>query len=331
MKYQENLIALNRLRGRIIAGVAIAILIAAIGLGMFFYKFFSPITPSDLNINPMDEFNRNRAITTVFSIVLMGDLLFAVLYYESFKRLYKEFIVKKPLDESFDNLNYEWANGFSIETIQSFFPYTSHPKDTNYSEDLIQASYKGIPFELSDVMVYFNASGNNKYFMGRMMVIDLPDKLTNSVQIFSKTFTKNYNLPYLPDIEMDSVEFNRNYIVKAANPHDAFYLLTPHMMEHIDKLSKRFEGIAIHAFGNKIAFALRNNNTNSFDPAKWYKKVNYQDELSKVYREIDDIKAIISVINDLGSNSERTAPAQDNLTPGGFRITHKFPSGRKLI
>ena len=93
---------------------------------------------------------------------------------------------------------------------------------------------------------------------------------------------------------MNLLEFNREYLIKAANPHDAFYLLTPHMMEHIQKLSKRFEGIAIHAFGNKIAFALRNGNTNSFDPKKWYKKISYQEEIYNVYNEIEDIKSIIS-------------------------------------
>ena len=320
MNLQQDINELNRSRRHIIAGFAIAALLGLSFISLFIYKFLGDPAPVDSATDVFSQFARTHLLMIVACFGLMISLIYAGLSYAKFKTIYKEIFVRKPLADNFDNLRYEWANGFSMDTIKSIFPYTTPPKNYNCSEDLIKASYNGVPFEMSDVMVYFSASGNNKYFLGRMMIIDLPDKLTNSVQIFSKTFTKNYNIPFMSDIEMDSVEFNREYLIKAANPHDAFYLLTPHMMEHIQKLSKRFEGIAIHAFGNKIAFALRNGNTNSFDPKKWYKKISYQEEIYNIYNEIEDIKSIISTICSLGSNPDNS---QDNLMPGSFRITYR--------
>lgn len=225
--------------------------------------------------------------------------IYAVVTFIKFKYVYKEVFVRIPLNDNFDNVNYEWAKGFSPDTIQKCFNFVSQ---VNRSEDLINASYKDIPFEMSDVMATFKTLGPEKHFRGRMLIIDLPDKILDSVQLFSTKFAKKYNISYTSNIEMDSVEFNREFMIKATDPHDAFYLLTPHMMEHISKMSTRFEGIAMHAFGNKVALALENKNIDSFDPKKWYKKVNYQNEISKVYKEIEDIKMIISNIYDLRSN-----------------------------
>ncbi len=320
MNLQQSINELNRSRRHIIAGFAVAALLGLSALAFFLFNFLSGPTSVDSAADVYSQFARTRIFMVLIPIGLIICMIYAGLSYVKFKTIYKEILIRKPLADNFDNLQYEWANGFSMDTIKSIFPYTAPPQNYNCSEDLIKASYNGIPFEMSDVMVYFNAAGNNKYFLGRMMIIDLPDKLTNSVQIFSKTFTKNYNIPFMSDIEMDSVEFNREFLSKAGEPHDTFYLLTPHMMEHIQKLSMRFEGIAIHAFGNKIAFALRKGNTNSFDLKKWYKKISYQEELYNVYNEIEDIKSIISTICNLGSNPNNS---QGNLMPGSFRISYR--------
>ena len=70
-------------------------------------------------------------------------------------------------------------------------------------------------------------------FNGRMLVFDYPGKKVGTTRIYSDAFY------YLPKdditknnkVEMESDKFNQIFRVYAEDPHDAFYLLTPHFME----------------------------------------------------------------------------------------------------
>ena len=61
-------------------------------------------------------------------------------------------------------------------------------------------------------------------------------------------------------------------------------------MELITDLNKRFNKFIIHARGNKLVLALNDINTDSFDSKKICKRINYQKEIAKINKEIDDIK-----------------------------------------
>lgn len=243
-----------------------------------------------------------------------------------YKELYKDLFVKRPLEENFDNLYYDWTSGFSKETVESF--QICEMGYGFYSEDLIQASYLGIPFEMSDVLMSYSSSGSDDGVINinrRFLVTDLPNKYLNTVQVFSKTYN------FMPDfssaittqnVELESVEFNNDFLIRAINPHDAFYLLTPQLMEQIMTYRKRCKNIALHACGNKIVLALDDLSGDSFDADSHFKKVSYQEESAKINKEINDIKAFISIIKSLDPGTSETDEAK-TLQPGGFLIEHK--------
>lgn len=265
--------------------------------------------------------------------MLLGFLIMGIGIYflrgtvYNYKTLYKQVVIEKPLEESFDNLHYDWTSGFSEETVKSF--EVCRMGNRFYSEDLIQASYLGIPFEMSDVTVKYHSPSNKHpkiFFQGRILVLDLPDNNINSVYILSKTFKNMQNIGKTiqsQTVNMDSNDFNQNFIVKATNPHDAYYLLTPHFMEHITDLSKRFKSIIIHARGNKLVLALDDINTDSFDSDRIFKRINYQQEIAKINKEINDIKAIITVIRNLDANNvSNSYESYSKLDSGSFIIEH---------
>lgn len=257
-----------------------------------------------------------------------------------YKTLYKQVFIENPLNENFDNLHYDWTSGFTKETVERFA--ICKKGNQFYSEDLIQASYQGVPFEMSDVTVQQHSPSNKHtktFFKGRILVLDLPDVNIDSVYIATRAFNQIDALVQnnrFQTVNMDSNDFNHKFFVQAINPHDAYYLLTPHFMEHITNLSLRFKNIIIHARGNKLVLALNDINTNSFDSDKLFKKINYQQEIAKINKEINDIKAIITIIRNLDSNYvSNSSDAATKLESGGFIVEHtanayKY-SGEKIL
>ena len=220
------------------------------------------------------------------------------------KSIYKSLFVQRPLEENFDNMYYDWQSGFSSELVRNF----SLCKMGNRfnSEDYIRAEYQGVPFEMSDVTVQYHTSGKHShtttYFRGRILIIEFPEKMVNSVQIFSKAFKYRAALAgnmKAQNVEMESVRFNKEFDVHAVSPHDAFYLITPPFMERLYRIEAKVSSVAMHAFGNKIVIGFNEPTNNAFDSKNLFKNISYQEEMNKVQRDIDDIKELISIIRNL--------------------------------
>jgi hypothetical protein len=253
---------------------------------------------------------------------------------KAYKQLYKDLFVMQPLSKNFDNLYYDWAQGFSEQAVASF----SLCKMGNrfHSEDYIKASYEGIPFELSDVTVEYHTSGKNShtttYFKGRMLVIDFPEKMVNSVQIFSKSFNyranhTNFGKPQ--KVEMESVEFNRAFDVRAVSPHDAFYLITPAFMERLALITMRTRSVAIHTCGNKMVIGFNEPSNNAFDASNMYKPISYPDEMDKVQKDIDDIKELITIIRSM-QPAEDVARLDPYMNQGAYPGQGSYNPGQSV-
>ena len=305
MNFEQGVKEMNRVRHRAILGYGL-IIFGFISGGVLMVMF-SPVI-----------------LLLGFAIMILGAF-FAKGTVKEYKNLYKDLFIKRPLTENFDNVHYDWTSGFSEKTVENF--QICRMGNRFYSEDLVQASYQGIPFEMSDVIVKTNSPGQKVdkiHFQGRILVFDLPNKNLNSVQVYSKMFRNKTDLTTavnIQNIEMENVEFNKKFLIRAISPQDAFYLLTPQLMERIMAYSQRFQNIAIHACGNKMVLALNDLSKDSFDADITFKKVSYQEEAAKINKEINDIKAIISIINNMNPGTSETDEAK-TLKPGGFLIEH---------
>ena len=166
-----------------------------------------------------------------------------------------------------------------------------------YTEDYLSAFYNGIHFEQSDVTVQYHTSGKNShtttYFKGRMFVFDFPYKNVSSVRCFSNTFfykaaSNNQK------IKLESGNFNKIFKTDAFYEHDAFYFLTPQMMERISALNAKYGNVAVHFMGNKLFVGI-NMKSDAFDH-DYTKKVDYMEEVAKMNQ---DTQVIIDIINTL--------------------------------
>lgn len=233
------------------------------------------------------------------------------------KQIYKETFVAGTLSEMFDDVEYLWEQGFKREDMKHFALVT--PGDSLHSEDLLRGSYKGIHFEQADVRITHTSGGKHRHtyvhFDGRMFAFDFPLDIA-SVQIFSSNFGYpapspkklaeqkmnvytswgNTGIKKEERIELENVEFNRQFDVRASREHDAFYVLTPHMMEKIQNVHRKYGNVALHFDGQKVYMGFNTSN-DAFDMNPNTKKVYYPEEKEKVRKEAEVIIEIIDALD----------------------------------
>ena len=142
--------------------------------------------------------------------------------------------------------------------------------NTYYGKNLVKGTYKDLSFSLSDVTLinhseHEDSDGNTQdhdvtVFAGQWAVLDFGKPFSTNLIVRErgeKLFDKWADGK--STVEMEDVEFNKKFIVIAEDAHNAFYLLTPQMMEHIIQAEKRFKGRIYFCFmDGKIHIAIDN-------------------------------------------------------------------------
>lgn len=216
-----------------------------------------------------------------------------------FQQLYKDFFAKGILDEIFTDVQCNWREGYSEWMVDDIG--LTKKGNRFSSEDYIRGRYEDVPFEQSDVVVrHVVRSGKQThtytYFRGRIFTFEFPKTDICSVVVFSKSFMYQGNCGGISHkkVEMESGDFNKRFIVKAVQSHDAFYVLTPQVMECISNLEQTYGNVAMRYIGGKVHVAV-NMAGDAFD-GNINKKVVYVEEQEKIRR---DCNVIIDMIHKL--------------------------------
>lgn len=214
-----------------------------------------------------------------------------------FKELYKQTFVTSVLRESFSNAMYDWTRGFSQNDVKQFGLCKFGNRFS--SEDYLSASYNDVKFEMADVTIQYDSgtgehSHTTTYFKGRMLAFEFPKNNITSVQLHSKDFKYAPKNPFgydMKGISTESTSFNSKFLVTSANEHDAFYVLTPQLMESIQRIYAKYQNIEMHFAGNNLYVGL-DGCSDTFDfPAGKY--IDYEAEQERIKNDIQDIKDII--------------------------------------
>lgn len=218
---------------------------------------------------------------------------------KEYKKLYKETFVKAVLSETFDNVEYYWEKGFDQNAVKGFA--LTRLGNIFRSEDYLRARYKGINFEQADVTIKYKTHGKNShtttYFKGRMFVFDVPEKSVVSVQVFSSNYLYRAGTIEkfkMNKVQMESEHFNKEFDVNAMNMMDAFLVLTPQMMERIQKIKYTYGNIGMHFHGNKLYVGI-NMQGDAFD-GSLNRKIDYYTEKQATMRDVQVIKDIIDTM-----------------------------------
>lgn len=139
-----------------------------------------------------------------------------------------------------------------------------------HASGLIKGSYKGISFMQSDVVLIRHTESEDSdgnvtehdttVFKGPWAVLDFHKPFSTNLVVRERTgrasekWEKNKAV-----VQMENIAFNEKFTVISEDAHNAFYLLTPQMMEHIIQTEKRFSGRIYFCFMNgKIHIAIDN-------------------------------------------------------------------------
>ena len=158
-------------------------------------------------------------------------------------------VVPQVLSEIFDDVEYDAYRHISPEVIHASgaFPFAY---DKVSGGDYIKASYRGMGLELCDLMLEeevrttsTDSDGNSTsdtktitVFVGQWLILDFHKELSADLGVF-EGLRKQYD-----QIETENAEFNKRYGISCDSVHDAFYILTPNMMEHIMAMDRRAGG-----------------------------------------------------------------------------------------
>lgn len=189
--------------------------------------------------------------------------------------------------------------------------------DRYNSNDLVIAQYKDTSFMQSDVHIeekheYRDSDGNRRttyvtIFKGRWMIFEFNKNFKANVQVCQKGFGNNkvntwFSETKFKKVEMESQEFNKNFKVYAQEPIDAFYILTPKIMEKIRNLDERNSGKILLCFvNNKLHVGIYDNN-DSFEHSSVFKKINQEASTNSITTDIEKITMFIDELeldNDL--------------------------------
>lgn len=188
---------------------------------------------------------------------------------QKFNKLYKENIVLPCLKGIFTDVQYLPENGISRSTISGTGMMSTG--DRFHSSDYLKAKYKDINFECSDVHIETESTDSdghttyNTIFRGQWYIFDFNKTFKSDIEVCEKWFGSNrtgsiFDTERLKKVELEDVDFHKNFKVYAKNEIDAFYILTPPMIERIKKLNEEVSGKFLFCFcNNKLHVGLYNN------------------------------------------------------------------------
>lgn len=216
---------------------------------------------------------------------------------------YRRRIAEPLLNTCFPGYKYYPAQGITKEELVKLNVFHTISLSKVMSEDYVEGTYKNIHYHQSDLIAKdVKSKSTTTFFNGRVGIYDYRKSgFTGELIITSKKYVTYINNGGLNKIEMESMEFNRTFNVYADTPHTAYFILTPHFMEHIMDLNA-YGDLYIRIVEDKICI-LRNHVTGMFEP-DLTKPLDIKLEIGRSYFELKEIERFIDVLNIEGTPEE---------------------------
>lgn len=257
-----------------------------------------------------------KAPGAVFYALIIGAIISAVKVQkpkQEFTKAFKDTFVLKALQSVFTDLVYEPEKGLDESVISS--TQMMDMGDRYSSNDFISAKYKNINVVQADVHIEEEHESTDSdghttrtwvtIFRGKWMIFDFNKTFKANIQVSQKNFgnsrIKNWGQAVkYKKVMMEDQAFNNQFKTFAQDEHDAFYILTPSLMEKIKKLAGSVNGKLLFCFiDNKLHIGLQNGK-DSFEHSI-FKEIDEE----KVTNEIaQDIKIITNFVDELSLDND---------------------------
>ena len=219
---------------------------------------------------------------------------------------YKKTIILDTFNKKFSDVNYQPDIGIDSNVIAQ--TQMMRMGDIYSSNDYVRAKYKNISFESADVLIqeeYTDSDGDTHYttlFQGQWFIFDFNKPFKADLQVCEKNFTnaKRKGLfakkeERLHKVELEDIEFNKLFNVYSQVEVEAFYVLTPNVMQHIKELNNKIPGSLLFCFiNNKLHVGLYNNK-DLFEASIFIKVDAVKDE-QRTLQEISYITDFVDIL-----------------------------------
>ena len=133
------------------------------------------------------------------------------------------------------------------------FPFSYNCAD---GSDHIKAVYNGLNIELGDVELIDKTEDTDEeghtntrqdtVFKGQWLTCDFGKELAGQVYVSERS--KKDHRSMKSNVTMDNEQFSKRFCVRADDPQEAYYILTPHMMEYILTMEDKSGGTVYLSF-----------------------------------------------------------------------------------
>lgn len=252
--------------------------------------------------------------TMHFGLILVGVVLGIICYVavakksnKEYKEYYKNVFVKNMIKSVIPDAVYEPRQGFEKDRIRA----TGLMMMGNIyaSEDYIRGTYNNVAFERADVVIQdesTDSDGNTTtttYLRGRWMIFESNKNFDADLQILQKGFgyankrkgffTKKADRRHAFKTEDET--FNKTFECLCQNESEAFYLLTPGVMQALLRLIGQTDGKVMVGFVDNQLHVVVKSNKNSLEPPFW--RTFNENDLNEVQREINAITGFVESLN----------------------------------
>lgn len=251
-----------------------------------------------------------------FFVIIAGVITTTIINIKptrKFTLAFKEAFVLKSLKSVFNDLIYEPEKGLDESIIRN--TGMMYMGDRYSSNDYISGKYKNINVVQADVHIEeehetTDSDGNTTttwvtIFRGRWMIFAFNKLFKANIQVCQKGFGNSKLSNWGSKIKykkvmMEDQSFNNSFRTYAQDEHDAFYILTPSLMEKIKKLTNNISGKLLFCFiENKLHIGIQNNK-DSFEHGI-FTRINEE----KVTNEISqDIKLITNFVDEFSLDND---------------------------
>ena len=168
------------------------------------------------------------------------------------KKLLSDKVVSGVLKEVLgDAVEYKpWGK---INPGSMVFPFSYNCVD---GSDHIKAVYNGLNIELGDIELSDKTEESDEeghtntrqftFFKGQWLTCDFGKELAG--QVYISEWTKKDRRSLKSNVTMDNGQFGKRFCVRADDPQEAYYILTPHMMEYILTMADKSGGTVYMSF-----------------------------------------------------------------------------------
>ena len=168
------------------------------------------------------------------------------------KKILSDNVISSVLKEALgDAVEYNpWGK---IKPGSMVFPFSYN---CTAGSDHIKAVYNGLNIELGDIELIDESevtdeegrteTTRNTQFKGQWLICDFGKELAGEVYISERTQKTRKRLK--SNVTMDNEQFGKRFCVRADDPQEAYYILTPHMMEYVTAMADKSGGTVYMSF-----------------------------------------------------------------------------------